>query len=565
VNLPAAVAAKLRVIRQTEHEGYIVARNTIMRTASTDYVLLMDDDAALLSGDTILDALGVLDAHPRIGAIACAMAERDGSPWQPAMQPAPVDYPCHVPAFIGFAHILRRALFTELGGYRESLHSYGEEKDYCLRMLDAGFDSVYLPNARVVHAPDPAGRSQSKYVRYTIRNDCLFALYNEPLPLPLLSVPLRLLRYLRMARNDRGGFGWIMSALVRRLPSIWRERRPVKWSTLRRWRSLRKTWPVWVPGVGSPRLPGVAIPRNDRTITVGITTRNRHARLAECLTSLSLLGDLVSRIIVVDDASDLSVRDALDALPADIAAKMTVIRQPAASGNIICRNVAVRHATTDELLLLDDDTILLDAETVRRGLELMERDATVAAVGFAMAAPDGSLLPRLMQPAPASYVCYVPSYIGFAHLIRRAAFDQVGGYRELFERHGEEKECCLRLMDAGYHIVFVPDPPIVHHVDPTGRNLERYLKTVIRNDCLGALYNEPLPMLLVSIPIRLARYLSMRRQAGVDDPGGLRWIVAELGKNFVAVVRARHPVKWSTIRRWRRIRRTWPAYGSGAA
>ena len=247
VDLPAPVASKLRLIRQTGREGYIVARNTIMRTASTDYVLLMDDDAALLSGRTILDAIGLLDAHPRIGAIACAMAERDGSPWHPATQPAPVDYTCYVPTFIGFAHILRRALFVELAGYRESFHFYGEEKDYCLRMLDAGFDIVYMPSARVVHAPDPAGRSQSKYVRYTIRNDCLFALYNEPLPLALVSVPVRLGRYLSMSRgfDDRGGFAWIVRELVRQLPSILGGRRPVSWTTVRQWRRVGRTWPAF--------------------------------------------------------------------------------------------------------------------------------------------------------------------------------------------------------------------------------------------------------------------------------------------------------------------------------
>jgi len=247
MNVPSAVSGKLRVIRQTRHEGYIVARNTIMRAATTDSVLLMDDDAALLDGDSIREALRLLDAHPHIGAIACAMAERDGSPWHPATQPAPVDYTCYVPTFIGFAHILRRALFVELAGYRESFHFYGEEKDYCLRMLDAGFDIVYMPTARVIHAPDPAGRSQSKYVRYTIRNDCLFALYNEPLPLALVSVPVRLARYQSMRRgfDDRGGFAWIVRELVRQLPSILASRRPVSWTTVRRWRRVGRTWPAF--------------------------------------------------------------------------------------------------------------------------------------------------------------------------------------------------------------------------------------------------------------------------------------------------------------------------------
>ena len=253
VNLPPTVAGLLRVIRQTRHEGYIVARNTIMRDASTDYVLLMDDDAALLEGGSILDALRVLDAHPHVGAIACAMAERDGSPWHPATQAAPVNYTCYVPTFIGFAHILRRSLFVELDGYRESFHFYGEEKDYCLRMLNAGFDVIFMPGARVVHAPDPAGRSQSKYVRYTIRNDCLFALYNEPLPLALLTVPVRLGRYLSMSRgfDDRGGFAWIVRELVRQLPSIINGRRPVSWTTVRQWRRVGRTWPAFPQSSGT--------------------------------------------------------------------------------------------------------------------------------------------------------------------------------------------------------------------------------------------------------------------------------------------------------------------------
>jgi GT2 family glycosyltransferase len=253
VDLPPSVSAKLRVFRQTRHEGYIVARNTIMREASTDYVLLMDDDAALLDGGSILDALRLLDAHPRVGAIACAMAERDGSPWHPATQAAPVDYTCYVPTFIGFAHILRRRVFVELDGYRESFHFYGEEKDYCLRMLDAGFDIIYMPSARVVHAPDPAGRSQSKYVRYTIRNDCLFALYNEPLPLALLTVPVRLGRYLSMSRgfDDRGGFAWIVRELVRQLPSIIGGRRAVSWTTVRQWRRVGRTWPAFPQSSGT--------------------------------------------------------------------------------------------------------------------------------------------------------------------------------------------------------------------------------------------------------------------------------------------------------------------------
>jgi len=246
-HLPPLVSGKLRTIRQLRLEGCIVARNTMMREAKTEYVMLIDDDAALLEGDSIAHALRLLDEHPDVAGVACAMAERDGSPWHPSTQPAPVDYTCYVPTFIGFAHILRRSHFTQLAGYRESFHFYGEEKDYCLRALDAGFNIVYMPAARVVHAPDPSTRDRSKYVRYVVRNDCLFALHNEPLPLALATVPVRLSRYFRMARgfNDPGGFTWIVRDLLKQLPAIFRERRPVSWNTIRHWRRVSRTWPAF--------------------------------------------------------------------------------------------------------------------------------------------------------------------------------------------------------------------------------------------------------------------------------------------------------------------------------
>jgi len=554
-DLPEVVASRLRVVRQTAREGYIVGRNRIVREASTEHVLLLDDDARLIDAAGIREAVGVLAGSPSVGAVGFAMATSDGSAWDARMQPSPVDYTCRVPCFIGFAHLLRRSLFLRLGGYRETFQFYGEEKEYCLRLLSAGYQVVYLPHARVVHVAALVERDHARYLRLTIRNDCLAAIYNEPLPLPLFTVPMRLLRYFRMRGRtpDPGGLPWIVRDLVQKLPAALAMRRPIGWATLAEWRRIRGTSPAWSPDADAPRAR--------RTITVGINSRNRPARLAACLRSLSVLGDLVGEIIVVDDASDVPVSGVLGSLPPEISRKLILIRQPEVTGNIACRNVVMRRAQTDEVLLLDDDAELLDAAAIRRGLDVMDHDPRVAAVGFAMGGPDGSLLPDGMQPSPAKYVCYVPSYIGFAHLIRRGPFWQVGGYREMLRYHGEEKECCLRLIDAGFDIVFMPEP-VLHAVDPTNRDLKRYLKTVIRNDCLGSLLNEPWPLPFVSVPVRLARYIRMRNAAGVSDPGGLRWIVGQIAQLLPRVRRQRKPVRWATVFRWRRLRRQWPPYTS---
>jgi GT2 family glycosyltransferase len=246
------MAAKLRVIIQPGRQGPIVARNTMVRIARNECVLLMDDDAYVIDAAAIRRAVDVFDRHSEIGAVAFAQAEANGAAWPSAMQPAAASQACCVPAYIGFAHLLRRSVFLQLGGYLEPLHFYGEEKDYCLRLLNAGYRVVYVPDARMAHVPDQSGRSATRYLRFVIRNDCLSALYNEPLPLPLASVPLRLMRYTLMRRHggveDPGGLTWIVRELAVALPSVWRNRRPVSWRTFVRWRRLRTSPPPFQLG-----------------------------------------------------------------------------------------------------------------------------------------------------------------------------------------------------------------------------------------------------------------------------------------------------------------------------
>jgi GT2 family glycosyltransferase len=249
--VPETIARKTRIIELPPGLGYIVGRNRMMRLAANEAVLMLDDDAYLIDAEAVRQAYDVLRQHPDVGAVACAMAEADGSPWPAAMQPSPMEYRCYVPAYVGCAALLRRSAFVTLGGYQESVHFYGEEKDYCLRLLDAGYDVVYLPDARVAHVPDLAGRSQSRYLRYVIRNDCLSALYNEPLPMAIITAPIRLARYAAMHRHgdndDPGGLRWIVGELIAAIPSVWRDRRAMRWASIRRWRHLRRTWPAFVP------------------------------------------------------------------------------------------------------------------------------------------------------------------------------------------------------------------------------------------------------------------------------------------------------------------------------
>jgi GT2 family glycosyltransferase len=56
-----------------------------------------------------------------------------------------------VPMLFGAAILAKRAVFSEVGGFDERFHMYGEDHEWCLRVTRAGWQIVFEPSARVVH------------------------------------------------------------------------------------------------------------------------------------------------------------------------------------------------------------------------------------------------------------------------------------------------------------------------------------------------------------------------------------------------------------------------------
>lgn len=297
-------------------------------------------------------------------------------------------------------------------------------------------------------------------------------------------------------------------------------------------------------------------------LSIGITTRNRPGALESCLASLETLCSLSPEVVVFDDGSD---PPATRAGAGTIAVR--VIRDAASPGYIVGRNRLVREASAPFVLLLDDDTKLLSARSVERALAIVDRDPCVGAVAFAQAEADGSPWPATMQPSRAEYACVVPSFIGFAHLLRRDLFLSLGGYREDFIFYGEEKEYCLRLIESGHRTVYLPDALISHLPDAAGRSLTRYLRFVSRNDCLNALYNDPFPRVLWTLPARYGLYFRMRHGWKIRDPWGWAWLAREIARTMSRPTFRRTPVSRATVKTWRALRLAPPRYettGTGA-
>jgi GT2 family glycosyltransferase len=300
-------------------------------------------------------------------------------------------------------------------------------------------------------------------------------------------------------------------------------------------------------------LPGLAAPPPP-PLTVTVATKNRPEALERCLRSLRVLDGLMAEAVVVDDGSDPPAEAAAGSLlAADLPPCVRWLRHDVSRGPSACRNQAAAVASTPLLLTLDDDAFVVSRDAIERGIAVLESDPEVAIVALAQGNEEGVRFAPAMQPAVAEHPCYIAAFTGYGFLVRRDALLAAGGFRERIGINGEEKELCLRLLERGLRVVYLPDAVVGHVAAAAERDRRRYLHQTVRNNTLGALYNEPFPLVLAGAGMRLYSYFAMRRGWSIDDPGGFGEIVRGLARDLPVVLRERRPVRWATWKRWRKM------------
>lgn len=181
----------VRLERVERSQGYIVHRNRAADLASSSILVSIDDDAAFSSPHTVQQTLHEFN-HPRVGAVAIPSIDVN-KPDRPVYHQGPPDGAIWaVEAYRGTAHAIRRDLFSKLGGYKVSFFHQGEEGEYCLRLLNAGY-ITRLGAANPIHHYESPKRDRSRMVTYDARNRILFAWYNVPMPYLLVHLPATML------------------------------------------------------------------------------------------------------------------------------------------------------------------------------------------------------------------------------------------------------------------------------------------------------------------------------------------------------------------------------------
>jgi GT2 family glycosyltransferase len=212
-------------------------------------------------------------------------------------------------------------------------------------------------------------------------------------------------------------------------------------------------------------------------LTVQVVNYRTREHLGPCLRSvLAALAatDVAARVAVLDNGSG----DDLSELAGELAGAVEFHASDENLGFGAGHNLLAARHDSPLLCFVNPDVVADQADVFARLLDAL-RDGGVAVAGPLLRTPDGA--PQRFDHGELRGVrARVANGAGHAHwrpraertevawvsgaflLVRRSAFDAVGGFDEGFFLYKEEEDLCLRIRRAGGRVLYVPDAQARH-------------------------------------------------------------------------------------------------------
>ncbi len=219
----------------------------------------------------------------------------------------------------------------------------------------------------------------------------------------------------------------------------------------------------------SPDFRGVSESRDARHVDVVVPVRNGADgldALIERLQQQSLPTGVIARWYFVDDDSTDAT---LDVLQRASDPRLTVIRLPQHLGRAAARNAGVAAGQGEFLLLLDADCVP-GARLIREHLAVIESGADISfgrvtgnGEGFWAAYQSRVARERAAKAGAGDYLAMTTANA----MIRRNAFEQVGGYDEAYRHYGfEDRDLVHRLIGGGARAGYSDQAVVQHRLPP---------------------------------------------------------------------------------------------------
>ncbi len=428
---------RVRVRRLETNLGIAGASNTCAEMASGEFLLMLDNDD-VLAPDALLEVARAFDADADIEAMYCDEDKIDETGRLIDHYYKPDFSPEHLESVMYVLHMLvvRKRLFLALGGFRQAF-SGAQDYDLMLRISRATTHIHHIPRALYHWRAIPGSA----------------AAVVDAKPYALTAG----LRALSEHVGEKYGDGaWVEAGLLT--------------GTFRVRRNVRGTPPVTILILTNNT--AIELPGRERFHMVDNLVRS----ILERTTYPNY------EIVVVADDNCLSATQ-----QAEMASRgVRVVRydKGGASFNYAHKaNFSVREARSEHLVLLNDDMEVIGEEWLTALLEfsqdpeigvvggrLLHADGTIQHVGTVIGVNDGAA--HVYHSFPRDFV----GYNGFTHVVRnysamtgaclatrKSVLAQVGGLDEGYAVDFNDTDLCLRIVEAGYRIVYTPYCEMYHY------------------------------------------------------------------------------------------------------
>lgn len=426
----AAADDRIRVAAHAANQGIAAASNTGLTLATGDFVAFLDHDdeiaphalfavAALVDRDPLVDVIYTdedkIDEH----------GVRSGPVFKPDWCPDSFlsrMYTCHLSVY-------RRSLVERVGGFRERFEG-GQTYDLMLRLSEA--------TDRIRHIPD---------VLYHWRTHAASTSVD---PLRKLYVYEADRRALQDAIDRRGEPGVVTR----------------------------------VPGELGAYIVRYRMAASKR-VSIVTPSRDQGEMLDNCLESVFARSTYPDFEVVLVDNGTTEPRaiEVLARWRVREPGRFRVVRRDAPFNFSMLSNVGAAHATGEYLLFLNNDTEVITSDWIAAMVEQAQRPS-IGAVGAmllynaATIQHAGAILGlgglaahshrgcSSTSPGYMGQVITVNNYLSVAGtclMVRRALFEEIGGFDERLPGDYEDVDFCLKLVERGLRNVYLPHVRLFHH------------------------------------------------------------------------------------------------------
>ncbi len=187
----------IKVVKMKNNRGPNPARNEVLKRASSEFVLIMDNDI-ILSDDCISLLVDAMIRNPQAGMAGPQIRLQDRPDQiqyngvnihfvgEVVMNRYELEKALVVGAVSAGAVLIRRKNAIEIGLFDKDYYFGWEDGDFSFRMTISGFPCLIVSKARVFHKKEKRGMS---WVRYQVRNRWWFILKTYNLRTLIFTIP----------------------------------------------------------------------------------------------------------------------------------------------------------------------------------------------------------------------------------------------------------------------------------------------------------------------------------------------------------------------------------------